>query len=307
MPLDLNQLRTFLGVARHQGHTRAAAHLHVTQSAVSHAVRKLERSLGFPLIEVERTPLRPDRGGALPPPGVRAHLPRGGGGRAAAPAGVARGADPSRARRDGRVRHHRPDPQDAPVRSTPTPSLHVDFLSPRPRPPPPAGRDRPRGRLPLPPAPVGGVDPALPRDLDRHRLPRPPGPARDPKAPRPRAAAGPVDGPRGGVVDQPAPGPPRRRAPPVPAHWSSSTTSAASSTPPSTASGSAWSPATRSWGRSPPRALVALFPDVSLLEDQFRIFQKKWRARREANRAVVAYLQGLDATDYGETSVGSGE
>jgi DNA-binding transcriptional LysR family regulator len=48
-------------------------------------------------------------------------------------------------------------------------------------------------------------------------------------------------------------------------------------------------------------ALVALFPDVNLLEDQFRIFQKKWRARRAANRAVVAYLQGLDATEYGET------
>jgi len=50
MKLDLYQLRTFFTVARTLNFTEAAKRLHVTQSAVSHAVRKLERSAGEELL-----------------------------------------------------------------------------------------------------------------------------------------------------------------------------------------------------------------------------------------------------------------
>lgn len=46
MNLDLNQLRTFFTVAKTRNFTEAAKRLYVTQSAVSHAVKKLERSAG---------------------------------------------------------------------------------------------------------------------------------------------------------------------------------------------------------------------------------------------------------------------
>lgn len=45
MPLDLYQLRAFFAVAQTRSCTAAAARLFVTQSAVSHAVAKLERGL----------------------------------------------------------------------------------------------------------------------------------------------------------------------------------------------------------------------------------------------------------------------
>lgn len=51
MQLDLNKLHVFLEVARTGNYTTAAGHLHVTQSAVSHAIRKLEASVGQPLVE----------------------------------------------------------------------------------------------------------------------------------------------------------------------------------------------------------------------------------------------------------------
>lgn len=50
MNLDLYQLRTFFTVAKTLNFTEAAKRLHVTQSAVSHAVRKLERSAGEELL-----------------------------------------------------------------------------------------------------------------------------------------------------------------------------------------------------------------------------------------------------------------
>ena len=50
MNLDLYQLRTFFTVARTLNFTEAAKRLHVTQSAVSHALRKLERSAGEELL-----------------------------------------------------------------------------------------------------------------------------------------------------------------------------------------------------------------------------------------------------------------
>jgi DNA-binding transcriptional LysR family regulator len=48
--LDLNQLRSFHAVARRHSYTGAARELHVTQSAVSHAMRKLEEAVGRPLV-----------------------------------------------------------------------------------------------------------------------------------------------------------------------------------------------------------------------------------------------------------------
>ncbi len=51
MHLDLNKLHVFREVARSGSYTGAAQHLHVTQSAVSHAIRKLEESVGLQLVE----------------------------------------------------------------------------------------------------------------------------------------------------------------------------------------------------------------------------------------------------------------
>jgi DNA-binding transcriptional LysR family regulator len=49
--LDLGRLEVFLEAARCGGYTAAARRLHVTQSAVSHAIRKLEGGLGRHLVE----------------------------------------------------------------------------------------------------------------------------------------------------------------------------------------------------------------------------------------------------------------
>jgi DNA-binding transcriptional LysR family regulator len=49
--LDLDLLRTFLAVVRSGSFTRAAAVVHVTQSAISRQMRDLERSLGAALFE----------------------------------------------------------------------------------------------------------------------------------------------------------------------------------------------------------------------------------------------------------------
>ena len=49
MHLPLNALRAFEAAARHQNLTRAAEELHVTQTAVSQHIRKLEDRLGKPL------------------------------------------------------------------------------------------------------------------------------------------------------------------------------------------------------------------------------------------------------------------
>ncbi len=47
--------------------------------------------------------------------------------------------------------------------------------------------------------------------------------------------------------------------------------------------------------------LVDLFPDLALLEDVFRIYQKRSLADGEANRQVTEYLIGLDPGDYGDS------
>ena len=54
MALDLYQLKVFWVFARLRHFTRSAEQLYVTQSAVSHALKKLERSVGTALIERRR-------------------------------------------------------------------------------------------------------------------------------------------------------------------------------------------------------------------------------------------------------------
>lgn len=49
--LDWNLLRTVLVIAREQSVSRAAAHPHITQPAVSHALRPLEEQLGRKLVQ----------------------------------------------------------------------------------------------------------------------------------------------------------------------------------------------------------------------------------------------------------------
>ncbi|MCU0665101.1 MAG: LysR family transcriptional regulator [Myxococcota bacterium] len=51
MRLDLTQLRTFYESVRLGSYTAAAVRLHISQSAVSHAVAKLEQSVGRALVE----------------------------------------------------------------------------------------------------------------------------------------------------------------------------------------------------------------------------------------------------------------
>lgn len=69
--MELRQLEHFVAVAEEANFTRAAARLHVVQSAVSSTIKNLERELGTPLLA--RTPRRvllTDAGAALLP---RAH------------------------------------------------------------------------------------------------------------------------------------------------------------------------------------------------------------------------------------------
>lgn len=51
MALNLHHLRVFAAVAEQRGFSRAAAALHISQPAVSKAVRQLERRIGVPLLE----------------------------------------------------------------------------------------------------------------------------------------------------------------------------------------------------------------------------------------------------------------
>ena len=46
---SLNGLRAFEAAARHMSFTRAAAELNVTQTAISHQIRRLEEQLGLTL------------------------------------------------------------------------------------------------------------------------------------------------------------------------------------------------------------------------------------------------------------------
>jgi DNA-binding transcriptional LysR family regulator len=300
MPLDLNQLRTFLAVARHRGHTRAAAHLHVTQSAVSHAVRKLERGLGYPLIEssgrrfalteqgrhlqqacerifreveeVERR-LVP---GAL---GARARVVLG--------ATVEFGTTVL-------IRKMRPF-LDA------HPELHVDFLFSHDL-VQPLLRDEVDVAVDCRFHPHPSVEStplfretwsaiASPEFLARHEV----------RVPRDLEPLPVLSMDREGewwanllqaLPDEERPSLGRLV---VVNHVRGIINAAMDGI------GVGLVPRYTVLREIASGALVALFPGVDLLEDQFRIFQKRWRARREENRAVVAYLQGLDAGEYGET------
>ena len=68
MHLPLNALRAFEASARHLNLTRAAQELHVTQTAVSQHIRKLEDRLGKPLFRrLPRGLALTDEGQALLP------------------------------------------------------------------------------------------------------------------------------------------------------------------------------------------------------------------------------------------------
>ncbi|MCG8531189.1 MAG: LysR family transcriptional regulator, partial [Desulfovibrionales bacterium] len=63
--MDLYQLKTFFTLAKENHFTRAAERLFVTQSAVSHALKKLETSVGTPLIKRRGKDISLTRAGAL--------------------------------------------------------------------------------------------------------------------------------------------------------------------------------------------------------------------------------------------------
>ncbi|MFG1866952.1 LysR family transcriptional regulator [Micromonospora arborensis] len=66
--MELRQLEYFVAVAEEQNFTRAAARLHVVQSAVSAAIKTLERELGAPLLDRNsKRVLLTDAGAALLP------------------------------------------------------------------------------------------------------------------------------------------------------------------------------------------------------------------------------------------------
>ena len=70
----LTAVRAFEAAARHLSFTRAAAELHVTQSAISHQVRTLEAWLGFPLFRRCNREIQLTGEGTTYLPSVRAAL-----------------------------------------------------------------------------------------------------------------------------------------------------------------------------------------------------------------------------------------
>ena len=69
---SLNGLRAFEVAARQLSFTRAAAELHVTQTAISHQIRRLEEQLGIRLFERRTRELRLTREAASYLPAVQA-------------------------------------------------------------------------------------------------------------------------------------------------------------------------------------------------------------------------------------------
>ncbi len=69
---SLNGLRAFEAAARHLSFTRAAGELHVTQTAISHQIRRLEEQLGVRLFERRQRALALTREGEELLPTVRA-------------------------------------------------------------------------------------------------------------------------------------------------------------------------------------------------------------------------------------------
>ena len=69
---SLNGLRAFEAAARHLSFTRAAAELNVTQTAISHQIRRLEEQLGTPPVRAAQSRPGADARGAGYLPAVRA-------------------------------------------------------------------------------------------------------------------------------------------------------------------------------------------------------------------------------------------
>lgn len=65
LPLNLNRLRLFLAVVEHGGVTRAAEEVHVSQPAISQAIRALEAELETPLLEHIGRRVAPTEAGEL--------------------------------------------------------------------------------------------------------------------------------------------------------------------------------------------------------------------------------------------------
>lgn len=61
--LDLSALKSFVAIVEHGGVTRAAVRLNLTQSAVSMQLKRLEESLGHPLLERSRKGMTPTAAG----------------------------------------------------------------------------------------------------------------------------------------------------------------------------------------------------------------------------------------------------
>ena len=75
--MEVRQLRCVEAVARHRHFTRAAERLHVTQSALSHQVRQLERELGTVLFErTSRRVVVTEAGRAVAARARRIQMPR---------------------------------------------------------------------------------------------------------------------------------------------------------------------------------------------------------------------------------------
>ena len=69
---SLNGLRAFEAAARHLSFTKAAAELHVTQTAISHQIRRLEEQLGLKLFHRVNRGLELSMDGEAYLPAIRA-------------------------------------------------------------------------------------------------------------------------------------------------------------------------------------------------------------------------------------------
>jgi LysR family glycine cleavage system transcriptional activator len=74
LPTSMSSLRAFEAVARRQSFTKAAQELHLTQTAISHQVRKLEAQLGVQLFVRDRHGVRLSEYGREYLPAVRSAL-----------------------------------------------------------------------------------------------------------------------------------------------------------------------------------------------------------------------------------------
>lgn len=63
LQLDLESIRTLIAVVDHDGMTNAARHLQLSQSAVSHKIKRLEEKVGRPLLIRDGHSIRPNRDG----------------------------------------------------------------------------------------------------------------------------------------------------------------------------------------------------------------------------------------------------